>query len=111
MTAEGAVMVCTARADKPCRVLPHSPHGLQPAAGPGGPAAEHDLANHHWCFCPSPSGQQHIPARSFAALFMSLAGVYIISSQGCPFHPGRSDALGVIAGTLSAECCGHSISF
>lgn len=39
---------------------------------------------------------QRIPARSFVALFMSLAGVYIISSQGSPFHPGRSDTLGVM---------------
>ena len=46
-------------------------------------------------FLSVPLLHQHIPARSFAALFISLAGVYIISSQGSPFHPGRSDALGV----------------
>ncbi|MCK7538786.1 MAG: DMT family transporter [Marinilabiliales bacterium] len=41
-------------------------------------------------FLSVPLLHQHIPARSFAALFISLAGVYIISSQGSPFHPGRS---------------------
>jgi drug/metabolite transporter (DMT)-like permease len=46
-------------------------------------------------FLSVPLLHQHIPARSFAALFISLAGVYIISSQGSPCHPGRSDALGV----------------
>jgi len=46
-------------------------------------------------FLSVPLLHQHIPGRSFAALFVSLAGVYIISSQGSPFHPGRSDALGV----------------
>lgn len=42
-----------------------------------------------------------IPARSFIALFMSLAGVYIISSQGSPFHPGRSDTAGVMLALFS----------
>ena len=44
---------------------------------------------------------QQIPARSFVALFISLAGVYIISSQGSPFHPGRSDTLGVLLALVS----------
>jgi len=39
---------------------------------------------------------QKIPWRSFVALFISLIGVYIIASQGAPFHPGRSDTAGVL---------------
>lgn len=39
---------------------------------------------------------QKIPWRSFVALFISLIGVYIIASQGAPFHPGRSDTTGVL---------------
>lgn len=53
-------------------------------------------------FLSVPLLHQHIPARSFAALFVSLAGVYIISSQGSPFHPGRSDALGVSLALVSS---------
>ena len=34
---------------------------------------------------------QKIPGKSFIALFISFIGVYIISSQGQPFHPGSSD--------------------
>ena len=37
-----------------------------------------------------------IPGRSFVALFISLIGVYVIASQGAPFHPGRSDTAGVL---------------
>jgi len=44
---------------------------------------------------------QRIPARSFLALLISLAGVYIIASQGDPFHPGRSDTAGVILALVS----------
>ncbi len=44
---------------------------------------------------------QRIPARSFLALFISLAGVYIIASQGDPFHPGRSDTAGVLLALVS----------
>jgi drug/metabolite transporter (DMT)-like permease len=44
---------------------------------------------------------QHIPAKSFIALIISLAGVYIIASQGAPFHPGRSDATGVMLALIS----------
>lgn len=44
---------------------------------------------------------QRIPARSFIALAVSLAGVYIISSQGAPFHPGRSDTTGVLLALVS----------
>lgn len=45
---------------------------------------------------------QRIPARSFLALAISLAGVYIISSQGAPLSPGRSDTLGVILALISS---------
>jgi drug/metabolite transporter (DMT)-like permease len=44
---------------------------------------------------------QRIPARSFIALALSLAGVYIIASQGAPLSPGRSDTLGVILALVS----------
>jgi len=44
---------------------------------------------------------QRIPARSFAALGISLVGVYIISSQGAPLSPGRSDTLGVMLALVS----------
>lgn len=45
---------------------------------------------------------QRIPARSFIALFISLAGVYIIASQGAIFHPGRSDTTGVLLALVSS---------
>lgn len=44
---------------------------------------------------------QRIRARSFIALTVSLAGVYIIASQGAPLSPGRSDSLGVILALIS----------
>jgi drug/metabolite transporter (DMT)-like permease len=44
---------------------------------------------------------QRIPGRSFIALAVSLAGVYIIASQGAPLSPGRSDTLGVILALVS----------
>jgi len=47
-------------------------------------------------FLSVPLLKQKIPARSFLALFVSLIGVYIISSQGQPFNPGKSDLVGVI---------------
>jgi drug/metabolite transporter (DMT)-like permease len=46
--------------------------------------------------------KQKIPARSFGALFISFAGVYLISSQGAPLKPGRSDTAGVILATGSS---------
>jgi len=46
--------------------------------------------------------KQKIPARSFAALLVSFAGVYLISSQGMPLKPGRSDTTGVILATGSS---------
>jgi len=44
---------------------------------------------------------QRIPGRSFVALGISLVGVYIISSQGAPLNPGRSDTLGVMLALIS----------
>ncbi len=52
-------------------------------------------------FLSMPILHQRIPARSFAALLISLAGVYIIASQGAPLSPGRSDALGVTLALVS----------
>lgn len=46
--------------------------------------------------------KQKIPVRSFAALLVSFAGVYLISSQGMPLKPGRSDTTGVILATGSS---------
>jgi len=45
---------------------------------------------------------QRIPARSFIALLISLAGVYVIASQGDLFHPGKSDTGGVMLALLSS---------
>ncbi|MBE0674947.1 MAG: DMT family transporter [Bacteroidales bacterium] len=47
-------------------------------------------------FLSVPLLRQRIPAGSFISLFISFAGVYLISSQGAPFNPGRSDTLGVL---------------
>ena len=46
--------------------------------------------------------KQKIKAKSFAALFISFAGVYLIASQGDPFHPGLSDIRGVLLATGSS---------
>ena len=53
-------------------------------------------------FLSVPVLKQKIPAKSFAALFISFAGVYIISSQGHPMHPGKSDPTGVLLATGSS---------
>lgn len=45
---------------------------------------------------------QKIRKKSFIALLISFAGVYIISSQGNPLHPGRSDLKGVLLATGSS---------
>lgn len=45
---------------------------------------------------------QKILTKSFIALFISFAGVYIISSQGNLIHPGRSDLKGVLLATGSS---------
>lgn len=47
-------------------------------------------------FLSVPFLKQKIPSKSFLALFISLIGVYFISSQGQPFNPGKSDLLGLI---------------
>lgn len=53
-------------------------------------------------FLSVPFLKQKIPGKSFLALFISFAGVYIISSQGHPFKPGSSDPVGVILATGSS---------
>jgi drug/metabolite transporter (DMT)-like permease len=45
---------------------------------------------------------QKIERKSFAALFISFTGVYLISSQGKPFHFGGSDLMGVFLATGSS---------
>lgn len=45
---------------------------------------------------------QKIERKSFVALFISFAGVYIISSQGHPFHFGGSDLTGDLLATGSS---------
>ncbi len=47
-------------------------------------------------FLSVPMLKQKIPARSFLALFISFAGVYLVSSQGQPLSPGKSDWFGVL---------------
>ena len=46
--------------------------------------------------------KQKIKSKSFIALFVSFAGVYIISSQGNLFRPGHSDIRGVLLATGSS---------
>jgi len=53
-------------------------------------------------FLSVPILRQKIERKSFIALFISFAGVYIISSQGKPFHPGHSDLTGVFLATGSS---------
>lgn len=53
-------------------------------------------------FLSVPVLKQRIPGKSFAALLISFAGVYIISSQGHPLKPGSSDTLGVLLATGSS---------
>lgn len=53
-------------------------------------------------FLSVPMLKQKIPARSFLALFISFAGVYLVSSQGQPLSPGKSDWLGVVLATGSS---------
>jgi drug/metabolite transporter (DMT)-like permease len=45
---------------------------------------------------------QKIKRRSFAALFISFTGVFIISSQGKLFNPGHSNITGVLLATGSS---------
>lgn len=53
-------------------------------------------------FLSVPLLKQSIPLKSFVALFISFAGVYIISSQGNLFNPGKSDIKGVLLATGSS---------
>jgi drug/metabolite transporter (DMT)-like permease len=53
-------------------------------------------------FLSVPLLKQKIPGKSFAALFISFIGVYIISSQGHPLQPGRSNPTGVLLATGSS---------
>jgi drug/metabolite transporter (DMT)-like permease len=53
-------------------------------------------------FLSVPVLKQNIKAKSYLALLISFAGVYLISSQGNPFHPGKSDAVGVLLATGSS---------
>ena len=53
-------------------------------------------------FLSVPLLKQKIPSRSFISLFISFAGVYLVSSQGSPLSPGNSDLTGVILATGSS---------
>jgi drug/metabolite transporter (DMT)-like permease len=53
-------------------------------------------------FLSIPFLKQKIRARSFAALFISFAGVYVISSQGKLFHPAGSNLPGILLATGSS---------
>lgn len=53
-------------------------------------------------FLSVPLLHQKIPGRSFLALFISFAGVYIISSQGKLFSTGSTNLIGVLLATGSS---------
>lgn len=53
-------------------------------------------------FLSVPILHQKIKPRSYLALLISFAGVYIISSQGSLLNPGRSDLKGVLLATGSS---------
>lgn len=53
-------------------------------------------------FLSVPILKQNIPGKSFLALIISFAGVFIISSQGNPFKPGSADIFGVLLATGSS---------
>jgi drug/metabolite transporter (DMT)-like permease len=53
-------------------------------------------------FLSVPLLKQNIPAKSFLALFISFAGVYVISSQGNLFRHSGSDTTGVLLATGSS---------
>jgi drug/metabolite transporter (DMT)-like permease len=53
-------------------------------------------------FLSVPVLKQKIPGKSFIALLISFIGVFIISSQGNIFHPGKSDPVGVMLATGSS---------
>lgn len=47
-------------------------------------------------FLSVPILKQKIPAKSYLALFISFAGVYIVSSQGNPLNPGITNLPGIL---------------
>jgi drug/metabolite transporter (DMT)-like permease len=53
-------------------------------------------------FLSVPILKQKIRPKSFAALFISFAGVYVISSRGNLFNPGHSDLKGILLATGSS---------
>lgn len=53
-------------------------------------------------FLSVPILRQKIEKKSFLALFISFAGVYVISSQGRLFNPGHSDLAGILLATGSS---------
>jgi drug/metabolite transporter (DMT)-like permease len=53
-------------------------------------------------FLSVPVLKHKIPAKSFIALFISFIGVFIISSQGHLFSPGKSNPAGVLLATGSS---------
>ncbi|NMC38708.1 MAG: DMT family transporter [Bacteroidales bacterium] len=53
-------------------------------------------------FLSVPLLRQNIRTKSYLALLISFAGVYLISSQGDPLHPGHSDTVGVVLATGSS---------
>jgi len=53
-------------------------------------------------FLSGPLLKQKIPLRSYLALFISFTGVYIISSQGNPLHPGGPNPYGVFLALISS---------
>ncbi len=53
-------------------------------------------------FLSVPILRQKIERKSFVALFISFAGVYIISSQGNLFNPGHSNPAGIFLATGSS---------
>jgi drug/metabolite transporter (DMT)-like permease len=53
-------------------------------------------------FLSVPILHQNIKRKSYIALLISFIGVYIISSQGKPVNPGRSDLTGVLLATGSS---------
>jgi drug/metabolite transporter (DMT)-like permease len=53
-------------------------------------------------FLSVPVLKQKIAKKSFIALFISFAGVYLISSQGSPFSRGNADLRGILLATGSS---------
>jgi drug/metabolite transporter (DMT)-like permease len=53
-------------------------------------------------FLSVPVLKQKIQKKSFAALFVSFAGVWLISSRGKPFSPGGADLNGILLATGSS---------